>query len=191
MLVVVLAVLVLSSCSSYNYYSLNNSKTDISKYHTYAWVRGNESKLEDYYKNDIAEDKIIDAASAALNAHGLNYDAKKPDLLIRYTAVVDSKSRTINDPVYYQYPSRLVPRVAYYRGRQYYYYQYVTPFPVYVGSEQRQEQFEEGNIVIDLIDRNTSKVVWRGVAKGEVNNPERAVNDIPKVVTKLLNKIHS
>ncbi|WP_207422123.1 DUF4136 domain-containing protein [Desertivirga brevis] len=189
MLLVVLTALILSSCSSYNYYSLNSNKVDIEKYQTYAWVRGNESKLDDYYKNDIAEDKIIDAASTALNSRGLKYDAKKPDLLIRYTAVVDNKSRTVNDPMYYQYPSRLVPRVAYARGRAYYYYQYMTPFPVYVGSEMRKEEFEEGNIVIDLIDRSTSKVVWRGVAKGEVTNPEKAVNDIPKVVSKIFNKL--
>lgn len=83
MLLVVLAALILSSCSSYNYYSLNSNKSDIGKYQTYAWVRGNESKLDDYYKNDVAEDKIIDAESTALNARGLKYDAKKPDLLIR------------------------------------------------------------------------------------------------------------
>jgi hypothetical protein len=43
--------------------------------------------------------------------------------------------------------------------------------------------------VIDLIDRSSSKVIWRGVAKGEVNNPEKAVKDIPKVVGKIFNRL--
>jgi hypothetical protein len=75
--------------------------------------------------------------------------------------------------------------MAYYGGRRFYYYQYVNPFPVYVGSEMRKETFEEGNVMIDLIDRKTSKVIWRGWGKGEVNNPEKAVSDIPKVIEKI------
>ena len=178
-----LAFFALSACSSYNFYSVSKDRLDLSQYQTYAWVRGNESKLQDYYDNDIAEDKIIEAASIALNSKGFHLDSKKPDLLIRYTAVVDEKSRTIDEPVYYQAPSRYVPRVAYYRGRAFYYYQYVRPFP------ERTVQVEEGNIVIDIIDRKTSKVIWRGIAKGEVNNPERAINDLPKVITRILDKL--
>ncbi len=182
---------ILSSCSSYNFYSVGSNKLDLNKYSTYAWVRGNESKLEDYYNNDIAEENIIESANAALNSKGLKLNNKQPDLLIRYTAVVDNKSRVISEPVYYQRPSGFVPVRGYYRGVPVYYYQYVRSFPVYVGSEQRKVEFEEGNIVIDLIDRRTSKVVWRGVAKGEVSNLSKAVNDLPKVISKIIGKMPS
>ncbi len=184
-----LATLILSACSSYNFYTVSNDKVDISKYQTYAWVPGSESKASKYYENDIAEDKMIVAVNRELNNRGFKVNSRKPDLLIRYTAVVDNKSRVVNDPVYYQPAARYVPRLGYYQGRRFYYYQYYRPFPVYAGTETRKVQFEEGNIVIDLIDRNSSKVIWRGVAKGAVNNPEKAVNDIPKVVGKIFNRL--
>jgi hypothetical protein len=188
-LLLVFTTLILSACSSYKFYSINNGKVDVSRYQTYAWVPSGESKASKYYQNDIAEDKIISAVNAELDARGFKVDNRKPDVLVRYTAVVDNKSRVINDPVYYQAPARYVPRLGYYQGRSFYYYQYYRPFPVYAGSEVRKVEFEEGNIVVDLIDRNSSKVIWRGVAKGEVNNPEKAVNDIPKVVGKLFNRL--
>ena len=184
-----LSTLILSACSSYNFHSVSNGKVDISKYQTYAWVPVSQSKTSDYYENDIAEDKFINAVNTELNARGFKVNNRNPDLLIRYTAVVDNKSRVISDPVYYQPAPRYIPRRGYYRGRAFYYYQYYRPFPVYAGTETRKVEFEEGNIVIDLIDRNSSKVIWRGVAKGEVNNPEKAVNDIPKVVGKIFNRL--
>ena len=184
-----LATLILSACSSYKFYSVSNAKVDISKYQTYAWVPSNESKTSNYYENDIAEDKIIDAVNTELTNRGFKLNTRKPDFLIRYTAVVDNKSRVISDPVYYQPPSRYVPVRGYYQGRAVYYYQFYRPFPVYAGTEARKIEYEEGNIVIDLIDRNSSKVIWRGVAKGEVNDAEKAINDLPKVVGKIFNRL--
>ena len=186
-----LATMVLSACSSYNYYAVNNGKVDQSRYQTYAWVPANQSKTSNYYENDIAEDKIITAINAELNARGFKVDSRRPDLLIRYTAVTDNKSRVISDPVYYQPAARYVPVRGFYRGRAVYYYQYYRPFPIYAGTETRKIEYEEGNIVIDLIDRSSSKVIWRGVAKGEVDNPEKAVKDIPKVIGKIFNRLSS
>ncbi len=182
------AGILLGACSPYNYYSYKSDKTDFSKYRTYAWVPSAEAKVNKVFDNNIAEERIVDAASEELNQLGLKLNNQAPDLLIRYTAVVNDKTRTLSDPVYYRAPSYYVPRMAYYGGRRIYYYQYVNPFPVYVGSEMRKETFEEGNLMIDLIDRKTSKVIWRGWGKGEVNDPEKAVGDIPKVIEKIFGK---
>jgi hypothetical protein len=183
------ATMLLGACSSYNYSSYKSDHADFSKYHTFAWVPS-DAKVNKVYDNDFAEEKIVDATSKELTDRGLQLDTRKPDLLIKYTALVNDKTRTVNDPVYYKRPSYYVPRVTYSGGRRMYYYQYVDPFPVYVGSNLRKEKFEEGNIMIDLIDRKTSKVIWRGVAQGDVSDSEKAVKDIPKVVDKIFGKLH-
>jgi hypothetical protein len=182
------AILLLGACSSYKYSSYTSERADFSNYHTYAWVPSNDRNTTKAYNNDFAEEKIVDAASQQLNQRGFQLDNSKPDLLIKYTALVNNKTRTTSNPVYYRQQSYYVPRVAYSRGRAVYYYQYVDPFPVYVGSQIRKETFEEGNVMIDVIDRKTSKVIWRGIAKGEVDNPEKAIDDIPKVVEKIFGK---
>jgi hypothetical protein len=182
------AAMLLGACSSYKYYSNKSDHVDFSKYHSYAWVPSGELKANRVYDNTFAEEQIIDAASRELNERGLQLDNRRPDLLIRYSALVNDKTRTYSNPVYYRAPSYYIPRVTYYAGRPIYYYQYVNPFPVYVGSELRKETFEEANVMIDIIDRETSKVIWRGWGKGEVNNPEKAVKDIPKVIDNIFGK---
>ncbi|RYY34284.1 MAG: DUF4136 domain-containing protein, partial [Sphingobacteriaceae bacterium] len=52
-----------------------------------------------------------------------------------------------------------------------------------------REQFREGTVIIDLIDRKTGKMVWRGYGVGEVRNPQKAINDLPKVVTGIIEKL--
>ncbi|MES3018865.1 MAG: DUF4136 domain-containing protein [Bacteroidota bacterium] len=180
--------MILGACSPYNYYSYKSEKADFSKYQTFAWLPSKETKVNGVFDNNIAEESIVEAASQALNEKGFRLDSQQPDLLIKYTAVVNDKTRTTSNPVYYRSPSYYVPRVAYSGGRRYFYYQYVNPFPVYVGSEMRKENFEEGSVMIDLIDRETSKVVWRGWGKGQINNPEKAISDIPKVIEKIFGK---
>lgn len=180
-------VALLSSCSSYNYYSVSNKFR--SDYRTYAWLPENKSKASSIYDNDIATDKIVEAASAELNNRGLKLNNRKPDLLVRYTAVVNKEKKTYNDPVYYDAPGRFSPRLGYHRGRAFYYYVYRDPFPVYVGSEQRTINVKQGSIMIDLIDRKTSKVIWRGWAEGELDNPERAITQLPKVIGNIFKKL--
>ena len=43
--------------------------------------------------------------------------------------------------------------------------------------------------MIDLIDRKTGKVIWRGWAEGQIGSPEKAINDIPKVVDNIFKKL--
>lgn len=179
----------LSACSSYSYHAVSN-KNVAQNYKTFAWLPESKNKANQVYDNDVATERIVEATSKALTEKGLRLNTKNPDLLIKYTANVSTATKTYNDPVYYNAPSRLVPRLGYARGRAFYYYSYVNPFPVYVGSEIRQMKVKEGNVMIDLIDRKSGKVIWRGWAEGEVNNPEKTINDIPKVVENIFKKLN-
>lgn len=179
----------LSSCSTYDYYAVSNKPVNTTKYHTYAWIPESQSKASSTYDNDIATDRIVDAASNELNKRGLSLNNKNPDLLIKYTAVVNKETKTYSEPVYYNAPPRLSPRIGYYRGRAVYYYTYVNPLPVYVGSRARKMQIKEGSIMIDIIERKTSKLIWRGWAEGEVDNPQKAIEDIPAVIANIFKKL--
>jgi len=179
----------LTSCSTYDYYAISNKPISSSRYQTYAWIPGSQSKASSTYNNDIATDKIVEATDAELDKRGLQLNNRNPDLLIKYTAVVNKETKTYNEPVYYNPPPRLLPRVNYYRGRAIYYYAYTDPFPVYVGSRARKMQIKEGSIMIDIIERKSSKLIWRGWAEGEVNDPQKAIDDIPVVVTNIFKKL--
>ncbi|QNK63736.1 DUF4136 domain-containing protein [Pedobacter sp. PAMC26386] len=188
-LVLFITAALFSACSSYNYYSVAHNAVNPAKYKTFAWIPEGKSKSTSIYNNDVATDKIVESASQEMSKRGFTLQSDKPDLLLRYTAVVNKEVKEYSDPVYYNPPSRILPRVSYYGGRRVYYYSYYNPLPVYVGDRERQIRVKANSIMIDIIDRNTSKVIWRGWAEGEVNNPEKAINEIPQVIGNIFKKL--
>lgn len=188
-LLLFVVVAAFTGCSSYNYYSVTNKPLNPAKYKTFAWIPEGKSKSTSIYNNDIATDKIVESASQEMGKRGFNLQSDNPDLLLRYTAVVNKEVKDYSDPVYYNPPTRILPRVSYYHGRRVYYYSYYNPLPVYVGERERSIRIKANSIMIDIIDRKTSKVIWRGWAEGEVNNPEKAINEIPEVIGNIFKKL--
>ncbi len=187
-LIFCLAVL-LSGCSSYRYYAVSNEPLQSGKYQTFAWIPDGDAKSSALYNNDIATDKIVNAASKEMENRGFKLQNSEPDLLLRFTAKVTRNVKEYQEPVYYNPPAVRLPRVAYYNGRRAYYYTYVNPMPIYVGERERTVRVKENSIMLDIIDRKTSKVVWRGWAEGELNNPQKAIEEIPAVIAGIFKKL--
>lgn len=186
----ILMVGLLASCSRYTYYSVGNNSTNLSRYRTFAWLPPIKQTRNVAYNNDIADQRIHESATAQLENKGLRLKGKKPDLLVRYMIMVDEKERVIDQPVYNYVGGGYYPRFGgFYGGRRAYYYAYSAPYPVYVGNDIQRVPYKEGTLVIDMIDRKSGKVIWRGYGIGEVDNPAQAVNDIPKVVDGILSKL--
>jgi len=185
-LLIAVTAILMSACSSYNYSSVSTKPVSSAVFKTYAFMPEAKSSEKSFYNNDIANDKIVDASCAELNKRGFVMANASPDLLIKYTAGVDKKTEYYNEPVYYNQPLNLNPRFRYYRGRLGYYYNYNINYPIYVGNRERKMQIKEGSIVIDIIDRKTSKVIWRGWATGDLTSQQNAINDIPSVIEKYL-----
>lgn len=179
----------LSACSSYDYYTAAINKTNLSSYHTFAWMPPEGTTNN---KADIADAKIKDAATNALVMKGLQLSQRNPDLVVNYTTKVGTGSRTnYYSPYYGGYPG-FGYGYGYgfgygygwgggYRG---YYNAFGSPFSYYGGlTYAEKEHYKEGTLIIDLIDRRTRKIVWRGFGVGEVhNNPQKTIDDLPKVV---------
>lgn len=181
-------VLGVSACSPYRYYAIQSGNTVFSNYRTFAWLPPADSLRSNHY-NEIVDEKIKDGVTAGLETRGLILRARKPDLLVRYSILVNDRMRAYSYPVYvYDYPT-IFPGVIRYRDKRLLYYNYGRPYPVYVGSEIIPVPYKEGTLIIDLIDRSTQKVIWRGYGVGEIDNPEQSIRDIPVVVDGILAKL--
>ncbi|GAA4797382.1 DUF4136 domain-containing protein [Olivibacter ginsenosidimutans] len=168
-LLVALAVIIVTACSPYKYYTLKSNQGDFSAYKTYAWLPGLDSLSKSYYNNAIAEENIYRSADEALKARGLTRDESNPDLLFRYKAIVNNTSRTVYAPMYGGWGWGWGP----YWGWG-------------MGGAVGRERFRAGHIIIEAIDAKTKKIVWQGRGSGEVRSPERAVNDLPVVVQNIM-----
>jgi hypothetical protein len=192
---VVLFISGLSACTSYDYYVAGLNRTNLSRYHTFAWMP--PARNNDKANSSMAADaKIKDAATTALQTKGLTLNQRDPDLIVSYSSVVGKGTRTYYYPNYYG--SGFYPGFGFGLGYggwggwgswyRPYYYAYGAPF-MYGGSTG-QETYKEGTLIIDLIDRRSKQIVWRGFGVGEVHrNQQKNIDDIPQVVAGVLDQL--
>jgi hypothetical protein len=193
----------LSACStSYNYYVAGLNRTNLSRYRSFAWMppaRGNDKANT----NLVADAKIKDAATTSLVSKGLTLNQRDPDLIISYSSIVGTGSRTYYYPTYggLGYYGGFYPGFGIGFGYGYggwggwggfyrpYYYSYGAPF-MYGGMGIGREHYKEGTLIIDLIDRRSKKIVWRGFGVGEVHkNSQKDIDELPKVVSGVLDQL--
>jgi hypothetical protein len=175
---------VMAGCSKYTVRSVTSETADFTRYRTFAWLPAGDS-TNSFYRNDIAQERLVDEASKQLQARGLTLNNRRPDLLVKFTARVNNKKQTYREPVYYQPAPEFYG--VYYRGNRYY-YRYRRSFPIYVGDRERTVAYKEGTVIIDVIDRKQSKVIWRGWSEGQVSNAQEATNEVRDVVGKIFEK---
>ena len=194
-----LAALMLSACSTrYNYYVAALNRTNLSGYRTFAWMPPGGGAPS--ANNMAADAKIKDATTQALTQKGLNLQQRDPDLLISYSSVVGRGSRTNYYPMYAGggwggfgglgwggYGWGGLGWGGWYRP---YYYAYGAPFSYYMGTQVQKEHYKEGTLIVDLIDRRSKQVVWRGFGVGEVHKDhQKDVEDLPKVVAGIFEQL--
>jgi len=184
----------LSACTSYDYYTAAINKTNLSNYHTFAWMPQSNSGNKNI-TNGVADATIKDAATQDLVSKGLQLNQRNPDLIVNYSTIVAQGTRTnYYSGGYYGYPG-WGPGWGFGFGwgwggrwgwaRPYYYYG-GAPF-AYGPAYAEKEHYKEGTLIIDLVDSHTHKIVWRGFGVGEAHrNPQKTVEDLPKVVDGVL-----
>jgi hypothetical protein len=50
------------------------------------------------------------------------------------------------------------------------------------------QEIREGTLLVDIVDRESNQLVWRGKAEGAINDPDEAEERITQVVTKLMER---
>ncbi|MES2267363.1 MAG: DUF4136 domain-containing protein [Bacteroidota bacterium] len=185
-------VSLLSACSSYNYYTAAQNKTNLSSYKTFAWAAQQKNPNKQWRPLDeIGNGKVQEATRQALVSKGLTLENQNPDLLVRYLTVTGRGSKTEFYSPYYG--------GGFYGGWGYggWYRPWGFGFgwggpwgyggwgPTYA----QKVHYKEGTIIIDLIDSKTQQVVWRGYGVGELHNPKQTMRDIPKVVEGIIKQL--
>jgi hypothetical protein len=197
----ILLVSALSACSSYNYYTAARNKTDLSSYRTFAWLPPEASnKAGGVVKKEIADERVKEAAISALQTKGLRLQENDPDLLVSYSTVTGRGVKTEFYPAYYGgfgwggwggwgwgwgYGYRPFYG-GFYGGWGGGWGGWGYP---YGGGGYARVPYKEGTLIIDIIDRNTRRLVWRGFGVGELHNPKRTLDELPKVVDGVLKQL--
>jgi Domain of unknown function (DUF4136) len=140
-------MLAMAGCASLNVGSHIERGLDVSRYHTYDWgpadaLPAGDPRLE---QDPFFQDHLRGEVEKAMGRRGFEWSTdRSPDLLLHYHASITERLDIDQLDIHRGYCGERgcdVPTVAY----------------------------EEGTLVIDVIDARTNRLIWRGWAQGAVN----------------------
>ncbi|WP_111706715.1 DUF4136 domain-containing protein [Lutibacter citreus] len=140
----ILLFLVASSCGTVNVTSDYDTKTDFSKYKTFAFYKKGIDKAE---ISDLDKRRILKAIENEMLAKGFT-KSDNPDLLVN----IFTKARQ---------------KVDIYNNNQF----YMGWHPWYYGPNfgMQISKYTEGTLFIDLIDAEKKELAWQGIGSGFLN----------------------
>lgn len=151
---------------------------DLDSFSSYAFLPNQDTIKTTRYDNKYVNEIVIDEINENMQNLDYRLDRNQPDLLVYYHLMMDEEMAVDANPVYTDYSYY---RPGYYVGPYYRNYAYNNYFtvPRIAGAGIQQVPYKEGTIVIDVIDRRTNEILWRGRANDVVtpNNLEEELRE--------------
>lgn len=155
-------VVLVGGCSSMTTNYDYDPTADFTTFTSYAWM-GRDAASGQVRAGDMTDKRIRAAVDYQMEQKGMTIDTDAPDLLVAYYAGVESKV-DVTDWGY-----------RYYGG--------------WYGRDVDVYQYDEGSIVLDMVDTSTNELAWRGVVSDVVSgqqSPEQRQQHINEAAAVLL-----
>ncbi len=141
------------------------TNTDLSKYDTFAYLPNSSVDMPGKaYNDEDVNNAMVAAVNKQMMQEGYDLDRDNPDLLVLISVKTDTETQVTTDPVYARYPYNryATTRVSPYYNN--YYYRGYNNYNTVVGYDRDVSTYEEGTVMIDLVDRETRNIVWTAVS---------------------------
>lgn len=146
---ILLAGLLVSGCAGGpRVYTDQDPVTDFGRYHSYAFVEA-AGKDRDAKYTTLTGQRMEDRIAARMQGYGYRLDIHSPDLLVDYHVNTREQQVVRSGPSYGGYYGS--------SGRG----GIGVGVPLF-GDTGRVDTYVRGEVVVDLIDRETNKTVWEG-----------------------------
>jgi hypothetical protein len=179
---------IMGGCSSARTYSDQVQGADFSVYKTYAWLpldKG-DTTAKAIMDNEITYQNIIKAADEAMAERGYVLDTKNPDVLLKAHTMFEKERDVVRSPLYSSYNYYYYPGSPTGLWNPYYYNGYYNA-PYVTAYDLREIEYIEGRIVIDVIDRQKKRLMWRGWSEEEIVD-QKDVDDLYESVEDIFKK---
>jgi len=163
-------ILLISACSGVNpsIRSNSNPTVEFNQYKTFGFFE----KLDtDQRYESLVSQYLKTATTKEMTQRGFILSNDKPDLLINFHSNVESKQYIE------QYPVSVTGDYYNYRRGLYY--------DEWVGYRTFVNNYKEGTLNIDIVDRQQNKMVWEGIAIGQLTeeNQKNLQSTLQKTVS--------
>lgn len=214
-------VLMLAGCTMSDTTFTMDQETDFGNYKTFAWLPKDSGQIQDViYDNQLMANSIRALANDELFKRGYSIEKDTPDVLLQYTLVIKEMEQEIVNtqvvPTFPAGPNIFIPPYnasAYDHPANLYYYSnpanlynpsyYINHYPYYspygfpvgpsyhVNSFAQAVKYTEGTLILDVIDRKTGELIWRGWNKEPLTDPATYERDLPGEITSIFRKYPS
>jgi hypothetical protein len=171
-------VLFVSACSSTRVQTDYDREADFGSYSTYAWYEAAEQdKSPTEGPNQLVDGRIRSAISENLQARGLSpSEPNEADLLVTYYASLNSQMRFHTTGWGYGHGWGWGPYWSFGYG--------FWPGWTYT----TVHAYHEGTVIIDIIDRGSNQLVWRGVGATALGKKSHTDENIDRSMTRILER---
>ncbi|MCG9753701.1 DUF4136 domain-containing protein [Shewanella insulae] len=173
--IILAAALALSACSTLKTSSDYDPKVNFDDVKSYAWV---VKKTEDttYNLDGLMDQRVREAVDRELQMKGISkVEADSADVLVNYFTKVDKKINVDTFNTNFGYDP--------------YYYGPGWGWGGSVHTQTTVREYEVGTLVLDMIDKETGKLIWRGSVADtirEKSTPEERVEVVNKALAAMM-----
>lgn len=165
-------VLALASCSSLKTTVEYDPAADFSQYKTYSFLPWN--KQSDELLSNYDKERFRAAASYELEKLGYTKADGISDLAVNLFLIIDEKTGTTTYNDFYSSG----PAVGYYYGP----WGYNNPGGVSAIATMHSYDYEEGTLIVDLLDIKKKQLAWQGIAKKTLQSHKKGDGSVIKDV---------
>lgn len=185
-------ILVYTGCDIYTDISASSDvNADFSKYHSFAWLPDQMDTTGLPYNNEIIRNNIRNYFGQSFAERGYKLNLDSPDVLLRVVITNKKKEKVIaysDNPMPYYYCNYYYGSTYYYPYDFNYYYRYYPGYCYPPNYYTEKQEYIEGSIVLNVIDRKQNKLVWSGIAKGDIYDPSYINENIHPAVEAIMKK---
>lgn len=152
-LLVLCVSLLISACSptAPTIRSNANTSVDIKQYKTFGFFKQLDT---DHRYESLLSQYLKKATQAEMINRSFSFSEDDPDLLINFSKVISDKQE------FYNFPRAHQSGYYNYRGRIYH--------DTWIGYEPYMDNYQQGILTIDIVDRQHNKTIWQGVAEARI-----------------------
>jgi hypothetical protein len=164
--------LMVSSCSAVRVTTDYDTGRSFASYRTWTWVPGPRPQTGDpHLDNDLLDRRVRGAVERELAARGFQKVERDPSFFVEYHTALASKVQVRSIGSIYGYgPGDWDP---------------VAPGGTFART------YDEGSLIVDIVDAESRELVWRGIARAEVyptDSPAEREREINEAVRKILER---
>jgi len=163
----IISILIIAGCSQQIVVHTDfDPDYDLWKYKTFDW--GQKINIEEgqnpLHYNELNDKRIKAAVAQQLTKRGYKLASDNPDLILHYHIIVKDQTAVITEPLGYTYG------------------------PYWVRTNTNLYSYKEGTLILDLMDKKTNNLIWRGWAVTTINDAY-STKEIEKLTNTVVTKI--